>query len=98
MSRGYPAIVLGVTTGGGAHTVHEYIDIAPVETGIEQLVRFVDRVFRAAETAALRTSAGWNERGRRDLRSSDQAARGYFKSEHLVDLQRLRLALGGERA
>jgi acetylornithine deacetylase/succinyl-diaminopimelate desuccinylase-like protein len=48
LSRGYPAIVLGVTTGGGAHTAHEYIDIAPVEMGIEQLVTFVDRVFRAA--------------------------------------------------
>lgn len=48
LSRGYAAIVLGVTTGGGAHTAHEYIDVAPVQMGIEQLVRFVDRVFGAA--------------------------------------------------
>lgn len=48
LSRGFPAIVLGVTTGARAHTAHEYIDIAPVEIGIEQLVRFVDRVFRVA--------------------------------------------------
>lgn len=46
LSRGYPAIVLGVTTGGGAHTAHEYIDIAPVEKGLEQLVRFTERVFK----------------------------------------------------
>lgn len=46
LSSGYPAIVLGVTTGGGAHTLHEYIDVPPVETGMEQLVRFVERAFR----------------------------------------------------
>ncbi|HLF73492.1 MAG TPA: M20/M25/M40 family metallo-hydrolase [Anaerolineales bacterium] len=45
LSRGYPGIVLGVTTGGGAHTKNEYINIAPVEKGMEQLVRFVSRVW-----------------------------------------------------
>ncbi len=45
LSRGYPALVLGISTGGGAHTVHEYIDIAPIEKGMEQLVSFVERVF-----------------------------------------------------
>jgi acetylornithine deacetylase/succinyl-diaminopimelate desuccinylase-like protein len=44
LSRGYPSVVLGVTTGGGAHTVHEYIDTAPVEKGMEQLVNFVSKV------------------------------------------------------
>ncbi len=46
LSRGYPAIVLGITTGGSAHTVHEYIDTAPVEKGMEQLVKFVEKLFR----------------------------------------------------
>jgi tripeptide aminopeptidase len=46
LSRGYPALVLGVTTGGGAHTVQEYIDIPPIENGMEQLVQFVERAFR----------------------------------------------------
>ncbi len=46
LSRGYPALVLGVTTGGGAHTVHEYIDTAPVEKGMEQLVNFVNKVWK----------------------------------------------------
>jgi acetylornithine deacetylase/succinyl-diaminopimelate desuccinylase-like protein len=45
LSRGYPAIVLGVSTGGGAHTVHEYIDTPPVEQGMEQLSEFVSRVW-----------------------------------------------------
>ncbi len=46
LSLGYPALVLGVTTGGGAHTLHEYIDLPPVETGMEQLVRLVERLLR----------------------------------------------------
>jgi acetylornithine deacetylase/succinyl-diaminopimelate desuccinylase-like protein len=45
LSRGYPAIVLGVTTGGGAHTVNEFIDVPPIAKGMEQLVRFVSRVW-----------------------------------------------------
>ena len=44
LSRGIPSTVLGVTTGGGAHTVHEYIEVGPVEKGMEQLARFVERV------------------------------------------------------
>ncbi len=47
LSLGYPAIVLGTTSGGGAHTVHEYIDIAPVAKGMQQLVRFVEEVLKA---------------------------------------------------
>ncbi len=43
LSKGYPAIVLGVTTGGSAHTTNEYINTAPVAQGMEQLVRFVGR-------------------------------------------------------
>ena len=45
LSRGYPALVLGVTTGGGAHTVQEYIDVPPVEAGMAQLVSFAERAF-----------------------------------------------------
>ena len=45
LSKGYPALVLGVSRGGNAHTVQEYIHTAPVEQGMEQLVRFVERVF-----------------------------------------------------
>ena len=45
LSLGYPALVLGITTGGGAHTVHEYIDTKPVEKGMEQLIGFVSKVW-----------------------------------------------------
>lgn len=46
LSKGYPAIVLGMTTGGSAHTVHEYINTAPISQGLEQLVSFVSRVWQ----------------------------------------------------
>jgi tripeptide aminopeptidase len=44
LSLGYPAIVLGITTGGGAHTIHEYIDLAPAAKGMQQLVGFVEKI------------------------------------------------------
>ncbi len=45
LSKGYPAVVLGITTGGSAHTVNEYINTKPVAQGMEQLVKFVKRVW-----------------------------------------------------
>jgi len=45
LSKNFPALVLGVSTGGGAHTKDEYINTAPVEKGMEQLVRFVSKVW-----------------------------------------------------
>jgi len=40
---------MGITTGGGAHTLHEYIDIYPVEKGMQALVRFVELVGNVSE-------------------------------------------------
>ncbi|MGQ4807979.1 Acetylornithine deacetylase [Candidatus Entotheonellaceae bacterium PAL068K] len=37
LSQGLPAICLGITRGGLAHTVREYIDIAPIAAGMQQL-------------------------------------------------------------
>ena len=37
LSLGYPAICLGLTTGNGAHTVNEYINIPPLQLGLNQL-------------------------------------------------------------
>jgi acetylornithine deacetylase/succinyl-diaminopimelate desuccinylase-like protein len=45
LSRGIPAVVLGVTSGGGAHTKHEFIFTEPIEQGMEQLVSFVNRAW-----------------------------------------------------
>jgi len=44
LSRGIPAVVVGMTAGGGAHTLNEYIDVAPIEKGLAQLVKFVELV------------------------------------------------------
>ena len=38
LSRGYPAVCLGLTTGNGAHTQGEYINISPLQIGLEQLL------------------------------------------------------------
>ena len=45
LSLGLPAVTIGLTTGGRAHTVHEFINIAPLEKGMEQLVRLVSRAW-----------------------------------------------------
>ena len=45
LSKGFPALVLGVTRGGGAHTKNEFMEVEPVAMGMEQLVRFVERVW-----------------------------------------------------
>lgn len=45
LSLGYPAVTIGLTTGGRAHTVHEYINVAPLELGLEQAIRLVERAW-----------------------------------------------------
>ena len=45
LSKGYPALVLGVSKGGGAHTRNEFVETAHIEKGMEQLVMFVERVW-----------------------------------------------------
>ena len=45
LSKNYPALVLGISTGSGAHTKDEFINTVPVEKGMEQLVRFVSKVW-----------------------------------------------------
>jgi acetylornithine deacetylase/succinyl-diaminopimelate desuccinylase-like protein len=46
LSRGLPAIVLGITTGAGAHTLQEHIDTPPVATGMRQLLTLVTRLMQ----------------------------------------------------
>jgi len=46
LSRGLPAICVGLTTGGGAHTMGEYIDIRPLEQGLGTLVDIIQTVFQ----------------------------------------------------
>ena len=44
LSRNIPAVVMGITTGGGAHTLNEYINTESVEKGLDGVVMFVERV------------------------------------------------------
>jgi len=46
LSRGMPAICVGVSLGGGAHTVNEYIYAHPVAQGVEQIARIVEGAFQ----------------------------------------------------
>jgi len=46
LSRGIPAVVLGVTTGGGAHSKNEFIHTAPIEQGMEQIFSFVSKAWK----------------------------------------------------
>jgi tripeptide aminopeptidase len=41
--RGIPAIAVGVTRGSGEHTADEWIDTAPIETGVRALARTIER-------------------------------------------------------
>jgi acetylornithine deacetylase/succinyl-diaminopimelate desuccinylase-like protein len=44
LSRGMPAVVMGISTGGGAHTLNEFVDIEPIAKGVESVARFVELV------------------------------------------------------
>ena len=46
LSRGLPAICLGLTVGGGAHTVGEYILTEPVAQGLGQLLAVVKGAYQ----------------------------------------------------
>lgn len=47
LSLGYASIVLGITRGGGAHTLDEYIETEALEQGAEQLFHFVRKAWNA---------------------------------------------------
>ena len=41
LSRGIPAVCIGITTGGNAHRLDEYIETANIQRGMEALARLV---------------------------------------------------------
>jgi di/tripeptidase len=45
LSRGLPALTVGLTSGAEAHTLREFIDIKPLEKGLDQVVGLVSRVW-----------------------------------------------------
>lgn len=44
LSRGIPAVVMGITTGGSAHTLHEYIKTEPIAMGMAGVLGFVETI------------------------------------------------------
>jgi tripeptide aminopeptidase len=44
LSRGYPAICIGLTRGGEAHSQREYIEIAPMAVGYRALTSLITRL------------------------------------------------------
>ncbi len=46
LSQGLPAICIGLTTGGGAHTLQEYIRTETISQGLQQLVLLVQGAFQ----------------------------------------------------
>ena len=38
LSHGYPTVTIGITRGGNAHRLDEFIEIAPVNSGMKQLI------------------------------------------------------------
>jgi tripeptide aminopeptidase len=47
LSRGLPAICVGLTTGGRSHSLEEYIDTKPVALGLGILVDLIQAIYRA---------------------------------------------------
>jgi acetylornithine deacetylase/succinyl-diaminopimelate desuccinylase-like protein len=45
LSRGYPAICIGLTQGGGAHTAGEFMLVEPLEDGLVQLLEIVQKAY-----------------------------------------------------
>ena len=49
LSRGYPAVGLGLTRGGGAHTVEEYIEPDALPQGLAAVVSLVRQAYTLAQ-------------------------------------------------
>jgi len=45
LSHGYPAVCVGLSMGKGAHTMEEYIEVAPLEKGLAQLAMLVQGAY-----------------------------------------------------
>jgi tripeptide aminopeptidase len=43
LSLGFPAICLGLTRGGGAHTMQEFIELEPIERGYQALMTLIQK-------------------------------------------------------
>lgn len=49
LQRGLPAVCVGLTTGGEAHTVREFIDLSPMKGGYRALVHLIQAAYLLPE-------------------------------------------------
>jgi len=56
LSLGIPAVCVGITRGGKAHTVQEYIDTAPVAGGMQQLLLTILHALQLEAQSAQRAA------------------------------------------
>lgn len=54
LDAGVPTVCVGVSTGGGAHRLDEYVDLAPVERGMRQLGELLPRAAAIASGVTAR--------------------------------------------
>ncbi|MEW6179250.1 MAG: M20/M25/M40 family metallo-hydrolase [Chloroflexota bacterium] len=46
LSRGIPAVCLGISRGGLPHTVNEFIEIPPIRLGLQQVLLMIERIWQ----------------------------------------------------
>jgi acetylornithine deacetylase/succinyl-diaminopimelate desuccinylase-like protein len=44
LGAGVPAVSIGLTNGGGAHTVDEYVELEPLRAGADAALLLVERL------------------------------------------------------
>jgi len=49
LGQGIPAVTLGVTRGGGAHTLGEWVETGPMVRGVQQLILVLAALCQGAE-------------------------------------------------
>ena len=49
LNEDYPAVCVGLTRGGDAHSLDEFIEIAPIKSGYQSIVNLIESAFRWAE-------------------------------------------------
>jgi acetylornithine deacetylase/succinyl-diaminopimelate desuccinylase-like protein len=45
LSMGYPAVCVGITNGGDAHTANEFIELEPIKNGYRSVCNLIDLIF-----------------------------------------------------
>ncbi len=45
LSRGMPAVCLGLSRGGAPHTAQEFLEIPPIRQGLQQVIELIERVW-----------------------------------------------------